>query len=54
LDEACFILLQLKVEEDDQPDKFWTVYNTDPNAIESYIDGLQELSAVKERFDKAL
>jgi predicted nucleic acid-binding protein len=43
LDEACFILLQLKVEEDYQPDRFWPVYNANPSVIEPYITDLEEL-----------
>jgi predicted nucleic acid-binding protein len=43
IDEACFILLQLKVEEKHQPDRFWNVYNANPGVIEPYISELQEL-----------
>jgi predicted nucleic acid-binding protein len=37
LDEACFVLLQLKVEEDREPTKFWNVYNADPSVIEPFL-----------------
>lgn len=43
MDEVCFILLQLKVEEDHQPAGFWDAYNADPGVIEPYMDELQEL-----------
>lgn len=43
MDESCFILLQLKVEEDHQPTGFWEAYNADPSVIEPYMDTLQEL-----------
>lgn len=44
MDEACFVLLQLKVEEDHKPIKFWNVYNADPGVIERYMDELQDLT----------
>lgn len=44
MDEACFVLLQLKIEEDYHPAKFWDVYNADPGVIEQYIDDLQGLT----------
>jgi len=43
LDEACFVLLQLKVEEDHHPNKFWDIYNANPSVIRTYMAGLQEL-----------
>lgn len=44
MDEACFVLLQLKIEEDYRAAKFWDVYNADPGAIEQYVDDLQQLT----------
>lgn len=44
MDEALFVLLQLKIEEDHAPERFWTVYNDNPGVIESYMDELQELT----------
>jgi predicted nucleic acid-binding protein len=43
LDEACFVLLQLKVQEDHPSERFWDIYNTDPSIIEPYMNELQEL-----------
>lgn len=44
MDEACLVLLQLKIEEDYHPTKFWDVYNDDPGVIERYIDDLQRVT----------
>ncbi|HHE70989.1 MAG TPA: PIN domain-containing protein [Chloroflexi bacterium] len=44
MDEACFVLLRLKVEEDHKPARFWDVYNADPSVIEHYVDELQDLT----------
>lgn len=44
MDEALFVLFQLKVEEDHHPQRFWTVYNQNPSVIELYMDELQELT----------
>jgi predicted nucleic acid-binding protein len=44
LDEACFVLLQLKIEEDYHPTRFWDVYNDDPGIVERYVDDLQRLT----------
>lgn len=44
LDEASFILLQLKIEEDCHPSRFWDAYNRDPSIIETYIDQLQSVT----------
>jgi predicted nucleic acid-binding protein len=45
LDEACFVLLQLKIEEDHQPAKFWDVYNTNPVVLEHYVDDLERVTS---------
>lgn len=44
MDEACFVLLQLKIEEDYHPARFWDVYNDDPSVIEQYVDDLKRLT----------
>lgn len=44
MDEALFVLLQLKIEEDHDPEGFWTVYNNNPGVIEVYMDELQDLT----------
>ena len=44
MDEACFVLLQLQIEEDYHPARFWDVYNANPSVIERYIDNLQALT----------
>jgi len=43
LDEACFVLLRLKVEEDHSSGRFWDAYHADPRVTEPYINELQEL-----------
>lgn len=43
VDEACFVLLRLNVEEDHQPAGFWNAYNADHSIIEPYIGALQKL-----------
>jgi predicted nucleic acid-binding protein len=43
LDEAVFVLLQLKIEEDYHPARFWDVYNDNASVIEPYIGDLQAL-----------
>jgi predicted nucleic acid-binding protein len=44
MDEALFVLLQLKIEEDYAPKRFWPVYNDNPGVIEPYMDELQQLA----------
>jgi predicted nucleic acid-binding protein len=44
LDEACFVLLQVKIEEDHHPAKFWDVYNAIPEVIEQYADDLERVT----------
>ena len=44
MDEVCFVLLQLQIEEDHHPARFWDVYNANTSVIECYIDDLQELT----------
>lgn len=44
LDEACFILLQLKIKEDYHPARFWDVYNEDPSVVEQYVDDLKKVT----------
>lgn len=43
LDEACFVLPQLKIEEASPSLKFWNAYNTDPSVIQPHMDDLREL-----------
>ena len=44
LDEVCFVLLQLKIEEDYHPAKFWDVYNANPEVVAQYVDDLERLT----------
>jgi hypothetical protein len=44
LDEAWFVLLQLKIEKDDHPAKFWNTYNAQPEVVEQYIDDLERVT----------
>jgi len=44
LDEAWFVLLQLKIEEDHHPARFWDVYNAQPEVVEQYIDDLERVT----------
>jgi predicted nucleic acid-binding protein len=44
LDEAWFVLLQLKIEEDHHPARFWDVYNDQPEVVEQYIDDLERVT----------
>ena len=44
MDEACFVLLQLKIEEEHHPAQFWDVYNADPSVVERYIEDLQKVT----------
>jgi len=44
LDEAWFVLLQLKIEEDHHPARFWDVYNAHPEVVAEYIDDLEKVT----------
>ncbi len=43
LDEACFVLLQLKVEEAHGERMFWNAYNADSSVIVPYLSDLRSL-----------
>ncbi|MFQ6061841.1 MAG: type II toxin-antitoxin system VapC family toxin [Methanosarcinales archaeon] len=44
LDEAWFVILQLRIEDDFHPQKFWEVYNSDNNVINLYLESLEKLT----------
>jgi predicted nucleic acid-binding protein len=43
LDEAIFVLIQLKIVEDHPGRAFWDVYRENPQAIQPYVGELREL-----------